>query len=399
MHYFKGKISQAFIYLFISRAILNVAVGFFGVFMPIFLFDLFDQKITSVALFFMSASIFYALFIGLSAQMMNRFGFRRALRISVIFGALYYLGFYFLETTRVNVAWWLIPLIVFMLVLWRLFYWLPYQVDFAKFSSKKNRAKEVGMNEAVLSAIGIFTPIIAGFIIDRIGFGFLFSLGVFLYLSAFFPYLKIPRTKEKFSWTYKQTWQEFFAKKNRGQIMAFMADGAEGAIGAVIWPIFIYQLLNGDYVKVGMISTFVIAITVVLQLFAGRYTDGKKDRKKKIIKWASLFYSLAWVFKIFVGTAFQIFIIDSAHRFSRIFLRIPFDAMAYDFFADQGHFVDEYTAIKEMAVAIGRIFAYAFVILTSFFLSLNWLFLLAAFVSLMFNFLSANNKNNANAAN
>jgi len=55
--------------------------------------------------------------------------------------------------------------------------------------------------------------------------------------------------------------------------------------------------------------------------------------------------------------------------------------------ADQGHYVDEYTVIKEMAVNFGKTLILAFAILIALNFGLNWTFILAALASLLVNFL------------
>ena len=138
------------------------------------------------------------------------FGFRRSLRVSVLFGALFYIAFYFIDQDNWK---YLIPLSLFIIVLYRLFYWLPYHVDFAKFTSRKDRGRQVSMLNATRLILGIFIPLIAGFVIMRFGFDVLFVIAIILYFVSGIPYLTIPHTMEKFSWTWKQTWQKFFSKK------------------------------------------------------------------------------------------------------------------------------------------------------------------------------------------
>jgi len=58
--------------------------------------------------------------------------------------------------------------------------------------------------------------------------------------------------------------------------------------------------------------------------------------------------------------------------------------------ADQGHYVDEYTVIKEMAVQFGRIIMISVVILLLYLsFALQWVFILAALASLAFNLIPA----------
>lgn len=379
-HYFDGKVSHGFVALFTSKAITNIGSGFFGIFMPIFLFITFGQNIYYVVLYYLASQTLYGFFLAYGVQFLNRFGFRRSLQLSTFIGALYYFELYFLNE---NTAFYLVPALIVTIVLWRMLYWVPYHVDFAKFSDSKNRGKEVGVVESTLSVIGVVAPIFAGFVIARFGYSVLFVLGILIYLSSLIPFLTIPRTKEYFKWTFWETWKNLFKKRNRNQVFAFMADGAETAVGIVIWPIFIYQLLNGDYLKIGAISTFVVAATVLLQLFMGKISDS--NSKDKILKYGSVFYSIGWLLKIFIATAFHIFLVDTFHKLTRSFLRIPFDAITYDIAADQGHYVDEFTVLHEIAISIGRVLMYLLVIALTFFVALNWVFILAALASIALN--------------
>ena len=68
-------------------------------------------------------------------------------------------------------------------------------------------------------------------------------------------------------------------------------------------------------------------------------------------------------------------------------MRIPFDAMVYEKAADEDHFIDEFTVIREMAVHIGRVIMLCFVIIISPFVSIQWIFILGAIAALSFNFL------------
>ncbi|MEA1926240.1 MAG: MFS transporter [Patescibacteria group bacterium] len=380
--YFDGKVSHGFISLFVNKAITSIASGFFSIFLPIYLYIVFDLNIYCVVLYYIISQLLYGIFVVFGARFLNKFGFRRSLQTSMFLGALYYLELYFLNE---RTAPYIIPLLLVTITLWRMLYWIPYHVDFAKFSDKKNRGKEVGVIESALSVIGIAAPVVAGFIISKFGYNALFVLGIIIYLSSVIPLLTIPRTRERFSWSYAETFRQFFRKENRFEVFAFIASGAESAVGVVIWPIFIFQVLNGNFLRIGAITSLVVGVIVLLQLFAGKYTD--KKVKEKVLKFGSVFYALGWLFKIFIVTAFHIFIIDAFHKLTKIFLRIPFDALAYDIAADQGHYVDEFTVLREIAICLGRIIMYTLVVVLIMTISLNWAFALAALASIALNVL------------
>ena len=381
--YFDGKLSHGLVSLLTSRVITNIASGFFGVFLPIFLYDeLFNRNITLVVLYYLASQALYLIFLPVGARFLNKFGFRHSLQLSTVCGALYYLGLRLLTPDTVHIV---VPFLVIIITIWRILYWVPYHVDFAKFSGKRNRGKTVGLMQSIFSLTGVIAPVAAGFIITKFGYDTLFVAGVVIYIASLIPYATIPRTKEKFAWGYFQTWKKLFKKKHIGTTLAFVADGAEAVVGMIIWPIFIFLVLKGDYMKVGSISSAVVLITMTMQLFMGKYAD--KRPKKAMLKIGTVLYAIIWIGKIFILTFFHIFLADMFHKFSKIFLRIPFDAVTYEIAADQGHYVDEFTVLHEMAVSMGRILMYVsiIVLVCVFSLTLKWVFILAAVASLTFN--------------
>jgi len=214
----------------------------------------------------------------------------------------------------------------------------------------------------------------------------LFLIAILIFFISLIPFATLPKTKEVFSWSYGQTWKEFFSRRRRRVVLAYFGDGAESVIGVVIWPIFIWELLSGNYFKVGALSSLIVVVTIFLQLSVGRFAD--KGNKRKMLKYGSIFYAFGWIIKIFIATAFQIFITSAYHSLARIFTRAPFDALNYEKAADQGHYIDEYTVIHEMAVQFGKSFMLVFVLLLLPFFNVQWTFVLAAIASLSMNFLA-----------
>ncbi|MCF7835898.1 MAG: MFS transporter [Candidatus Marinimicrobia bacterium] len=382
-NYFDGKISHGFVSLYTGKTIVMIATGLLGLFLPIFIFNLLGQNFQYTILYFVAGYSLYIISLFFGVRFLNKFGFRKALRLSVILGALYWVLFYLVDENNVKVV---IPLILMTLAFYRLAYWVPYHVDFAKFTSKRNRGRQISALRVTRETIGVFIPLVGGFVISRFGFDALFVTAIILYLTSGIPYLTLPRTKEKFLWSYIETLKNFFAKKYRKEMVAFMADGAETSSVILIWPIFIFQLLNGDYLQIGLLSTLIIGVTVVFQLIMGKKID-KSARKEKILKYGSIFSSISWLIKIFIETALQIFVISAFHNLMKIFTRTPFDTLTYEISADRGHYVDEFTVLREMAINFGRVVSLMIAFFASFFLPIQYLFLLAAVSSMGLNFL------------
>jgi MFS family permease len=399
MKYFSDKLSAGFIAIYSGRMTLTVASQLLGLYMPIFLYQVFAFNIAWVLAYYILQDFLYLITLPFASKVfMNKIGLKNSIRLGVIFGSLYYVGFFILEKYTTSMASisgefvpeaWLITIMLTVAVIFtlnRLTYWVPLHTDIGKFTSKKDRGKQVSLMAVTQVALGALMPLAAGWLLMEFSYSFLFVLAVLIYLIALIPFSALPRIDEKFSWTYKQTWKEFTSKARRKLMIAYSADGAESGVRIVIWPIFIWELLNGNYLQVGIISSMVVVFTVIAQLIVGKYTD--KVSRKKMLKYGTILYAIGWVVKIFIASAFQIFITSAYHSIANIFSRTSFDAINYENAADQGHYIDEYTVLREMAIQVGRITMSIVIIILVPYLSIQWTFICAALAVLAMNFIT-----------
>jgi MFS family permease len=267
--------------------------------------------------------------------------------------------------------------------IWRMLYWSPFHTEFAEFTDKRHRGRTIAFLTSISSLVSIAVPILAAFIIANFGFDALFLVSGLIILSSVIPLFFSKPVYEEFSFGYFETFKKLFAKKRRRMLYAYMADGADSIVGFLIWPIFIFEVLNGNYLEVGIISTLIILVSVFLQIIMGDLVDHKS--KKKLLKLGTAVYSIGWVIKIFVNTAFTIFIASTFHSFALIMMRTPFDALMYEKAADAGHYVDEYTVLRDIAITLGRVLMILAIIVLLYFVSLPFAFLLAAVAALFIN--------------
>lgn len=243
---------------------------------------------------------------------------------------------------------------------------------------------------AFLQASGIviafLMPLVAGLILTFYSYDFFFLLSIVIFLLSVVPILSIKNAEEKFSWSYLETFKKFFAKNNRAYLLSLFANSAENTIAVVVWPLFVFTVLQGSYIKVASVAAFTTLAVFVTLLFVARLAD-KKKVKKKVVKYGAYMNALAWLAKITVATFQQIFFIDAYQKISKAFYRSSFEALSYDYVADKGHFKDEFTALREMAISLGRFFTCILIIALSFLLPLQALFVVAALATLFVNFM------------
>jgi len=254
LHYFNGTLNTGFVALYTGRMIQLASIGLIGLFLPVYLLIHFQMRVDYVMLWYLAGHLAYSLILPVGIRFLNVIGLRRSLRLSVILDALYLTTALFIPRDPLLFA----SLSAFFVVLARLFFWLPYHIDFAKMTDRSNRGKEVGVIWATHSFLGIIMPLAAGLLIGYYNFTIVFILAVALYLASAIPFLFLPRTGEKFEWGYAETFKNFFRKENRPLVLSNLANGAENAVALVIWPIFIWQILAGNYVAVGAVSSLIV---------------------------------------------------------------------------------------------------------------------------------------------
>lgn len=375
---------RGFLGLYFGRMIMAIATGLLGVFFPIFLYTIFNHNVELVAVYYGISAIVYLLLVAFGAQFLNKFGFRKALVLASLAAAGVNIANYF--TTQENM-WIFLPISLLFLVVFRLLFWIPYHVDFAIFTDLKKRGGQVGLMLSTITLLGVVGPMIAGYIIAAHSIQTLFFVSVLIFIIGMIPFTMVPRTNEKFSWNYPRTWQELFAKRNRAVVWASIASGAEDTVGIIIWPIFIFVLLNEDYFKIGALSSFIVGVTVLMQYMFGHHLD-RIGNKNQLLKTGSILYAFGWVVKIFVITSFQVFIVGLYHKVAKVVTDTSYDTIFYDLAADRGHYVDEFTVLGEMAIQVGRIIALGSTAILVMFISLKWTFIIGAIASLAFTSLS-----------
>jgi len=122
------KFSRSLFYLYLNRIIILVGVGFWALFLPIFLFEKFGNSYNAVILFFLSVFIITIFIQPLGAMAISKIGLRKSMVIAICFLVCYYLSFFLFEITEV---FYFLIAAVAANNLWRIMYWIPFHVDFA----------------------------------------------------------------------------------------------------------------------------------------------------------------------------------------------------------------------------------------------------------------------------
>ena len=374
---------DGFVKLFISKRLIHgAATAILGIFVPIFLYKTTGERFYIVGGYYALLSYLYVLLLVPGMYITNALGFSRSLVLGGAFSVIMYSTMFFLNQENLYYLIW--PLTI-AIVGFRIFHWVPFHVDFTLFTKKSERGRQVSLSFATMAFMGVIGPILSGFIIANAGYEALFGTAVILLIIATVSYAYVPETNTHFDWGIKETWQKLFSKEMRPVVVGEFANGAEVIVNLIVWPIFLYQLLDGDVFDIGAVSTIIVGATILVQLFAGSYIDKKKNSKEHTLKVGSTLYAIGWILKIFVLSTAHVFVIGLYHNIVKIFTATPYSAILYDLSAEQGKYVDEFTVLREMAGHLGRATCLVLVSLLTLFIPIGWTFVIAAVASIALN--------------
>ncbi|MCB9802899.1 MFS transporter [Candidatus Nomurabacteria bacterium] len=374
------KFAKGLVNLYLGKLLLDFGSNIFGIFFPIFLYQQY-KDINLVILYFIFGYGAYFLTLPWGAKLMTKIGIKNSLILSVIFRIPYFAAFYFFPENPL-----LYSILAWFSITWvRNLFWTPFHTESARLSDKKSRGKQFSILFSIASILSIVAPLIAGFILDRWAFSVVVVLSLGFCLLSIWPILTLPDSKEEFSWTYRETWSYFLHPFNRRMVFAYMSDGLVNLVNGVFWPLFIFSILNEKYQVMGLLTAGILFFGLVLRLFIGNLLD--RWQKRKMVKVGAALNASAWFLKTLVVSGLQVFLVSTYHALALIVLQTSLNTLVYEKAADRGHYIDEYTVIKEMSDGAGRVFGLVLVAILLLFLPVQASFVVAGVMALFVNLL------------
>jgi hypothetical protein len=334
------------------RLLLRTALSAAHAFAWIFIFEYFyiiggdiAGAIARIALLYALSQIATALLTPLTAR-----GLRHGMRREVIFGTLMAAAaFIFLGAIFEGLfnGYYTLAMVGFALMLgaYRALYWVPYEVE-----RHELKPQSAYLTYEVLLAL---MPAFAGFLLAAPGVyesWLLFGAGVVMILSLI-PLISVPDVYERFPWGYRETFGQLFARAHRRLFWGAVIDGIQGAALLLIWPLAIFLILGWSYPFFGLIFSFTFLVLIVAQGSIELWMRRLRLYDSLPIRIAIV--SSAWVGRLIVVNPLSIVVVDSyAHTGNP---KISTDHLAFEQTSDAGHYIDEYTTLREIGLSIGRV--------------------------------------------
>ncbi len=270
-----------------------------------------------------------------------------------------------------------IVLFAILIGIYRALYWIPYALA----SSSVSRGAPPVFRELLIA----LAPLIAGFAIaysPASAVSVLMLAGIFILLSNL-PLLRMEEVYENYSWGYRETFVRLIAPENRSVLLHGVLDGVVGASLLFLWPLAIFDILEGSYALLGIVLTITFLFTILMRKIVRGGLKYMRLHESKLLH--TLFLLSPWVLRTLVATPLGIVLVDT-YFYTTAPARQGMDPFAFEQSVDGGTFLDEFTALKEMAQALGRIgvcfIAGIFAYTTSYAFAFIAVFAVAALVSI-----------------
>ncbi|MFH0951596.1 MAG: MFS transporter [Patescibacteria group bacterium] len=375
-HYIGEKLNKNLVALYVSQLIHMMAIEMLFLYGPIFIFLTFNRSYNPVFYYYLIGFALYALLLPVGAKIMSRLGLKAAMLLSKPVVVLYMVSFYFFHSAPMYFFF----ITIVLLTIYRLLYWAPYHTELAEFTDRISRGRELALLRVMLMVMKTITPITAGFIISLFSFEAMFFTAAIIAFLAFIPLLFVSPVREEYSYGYLESFRKILKWSNRKLVISHIALGATEVTEIVIWPVFIFVILGGSILSVGAVSSLVILVLVIISLIMGAMTD--KHSKERMMRFGIIFLSSGWILRGLASNLAQIFLTHTYYNLGNAFFITPFQALYYERAADRGHYVDEYTVIKEISLNIGKVLMLAALFILVPFFGMTGVFIAAGIISI-----------------
>lgn len=339
------------------RFLFRVALAIGNIFAWILVFQYFYTQANNVAVALASTVLMYALAQVFTVILtpLSAAHLRRGTKRSIIYGALLAGAAYvFLAATLDGTlggepAAWGIGVFAILIGAYRALYWVPYHLRTA--SASRERMRLPVAYEAAIALMPLFagiTLVTFPFAPQRLLFG-----AAFIVLMSLVPLVSVRDVAEGFSWNYGETFRHVFAPRHRNLLAVSFMQGIQGAALFLLWPIAILLIVGLNYQTFGGVMSATLFAVLLLHTLYRRFARRTAIEHSPLVHAA--FSMSGWLLRFFAGSPFAVFFADSYSYVSMPRRAHSIDVPTFEQAADGGSFVDEYTALKEIGLAIGRI--------------------------------------------
>ncbi len=333
------------------RILLRAGLSLVSAFAWVFVFQFALAASGNIAASFFVAILVYALaqLILILATPLSASHLRHGVKRSMVFGSLFAaLAFAVLGASLAGyfsapIGW---GLVLFGLLLgaYRVLYWIPYRLQSATVARTSNVFFEI---------LFALLPAFAGVTLATVALSplrLLFGAAILMVLSIV-PIFFLEDLREPFRWSYIETFTKLFDERFQVLALRSVLSGIESMTLFILWPLSVFLIVGSSYLLFGIVMSISL---LALLIFRGLYRGILKKTDLHTSVPVEIAFSVSgWFLRLAAGTPLMIVFADSYSYVSAPGGSPEF--VAREHAADGGAYIDEYTALQEIGMALGRL--------------------------------------------
>ncbi len=334
------------------RLLLRSALAFAGVFAWLILFQYFysfpfslERALGATALTYLVAQIVIGVFTPLAMRLIETRGAKHLMVGGSFFVALAFIALAGLLLNSNEPA---AGAAAFAVIygLSRVFYTTPYALIEA--SSKGSFLR--GYLEIVLAVL----PVVAGaaLSLSAVGAPLILFGGALFAIAATIPALFLSNQKEKFSWSARYAYRQILRSKNSALVGHAFLEGIRAAVLFLVWPLVIFFVLAWSHFLTGLVLSLSFIAIIALRRYAKNFFSFFRIHESLPVQLAIVISG--WTLRLASGSVAALVVADVYASLHPGRTGVVTDPATLESGSDRGAFLDEYTALKEMALALGR---------------------------------------------
>ncbi|PIR82207.1 hypothetical protein COU20_03555 [Candidatus Kaiserbacteria bacterium CG10_big_fil_rev_8_21_14_0_10_59_10] len=343
--------------LYTHRTLVRAAFALAHVFVWVLSFELLSAALASVGAALAATALLHATSQTVSlyttpfaARFLHRAGARRSMSLAALAAVAAFAMFAHIFSEREGA----LPLAalcsaVVLLGLYRALYWVPYRV-------MDDRTAEQAYRSHYLRELGIASLPLAGALIliySPLGAAALFLCAGLLLLGSMIFLARAPTAYERYDWTFAESMRRLFSASERPLLSSSFLQGVQGAALLFAWPLAVFTVVDGSFLVLGAVMSLSLGATILLRAHISRAV--RDTPLGDSIHVSAALGASGWLLRLTAASPIALIIVDTYSNAGNPLRRIGVDCAAFEQAADLGHFVDEFSALKDMGQMLGRI--------------------------------------------
>lgn len=353
--------------IYATNALSGLAESLLGIFIPIYIYNLSKSKLVfsgdELINGFIWAISFYmvtSLVTVISIVVFDRLIFEWTLKKTMFFSKLFLIASYACFSLAENNIW-LIFLAAFFSGIHITFYWIPYHIFFVKGADDgdKKYGTETGRRDFVLGLSSTVGPLLGALVIAELGFPVLYGFSILLLAISTLPILLYVEEQDHRKHSLRDVYSNFLInKKYTKTTLALGGSITSNIVFVIFWSLMLYFGL-GNFVEMGVITTFSGLISLALLLVVGKMTDKRSKLSTHSI--GVFINTVLHLTRIFFNSTGFLYVNGMLDNINSPLYGVPFNASVYEKSLDGS--VSDFLVYREITIHLFRFFVLLLIVI------------------------------------